>query len=65
MNTLYFGSLMAIGRMLAIAAVSRLTSWQRYDLDTYMEIDISDVPPGEVIQIVWNGTPVFIRRLTE
>lgn len=26
---------------------------------------IGDLPPGEVMQIVWNGVPVFIRRLTE
>ena len=30
-----------------------------------MEVDISELPPGEVLQIVWNGTPVFVRRLTQ
>lgn len=30
-----------------------------------MEVDISELPPGEVLQIVWNGQPVFVRRLTE
>lgn len=30
-----------------------------------MEIDVSCLPPGEVMQIVWNGEPVFIRRLTQ
>ena len=30
-----------------------------------MEVDISNLPPGEVLQIVWNGTPVFVRRLTQ
>ena len=64
MNTIYYGGLLAIGRLLAIAIVGRLTSWQRYDRDTYLEVDISSVPPGEVIQIIWNGEPVFIRRLT-
>ncbi len=29
-----------------------------------MEFDIGELPPGEVIQIVWNGIPVFVRRLT-
>jgi len=29
-----------------------------------MEMDIGELPPGEVIQLVWNGTPVFVRRLT-
>ena len=30
-----------------------------------MEVDIAELPPQEVLQIVWNGTPVFVRRLTE
>jgi len=29
-----------------------------------MEMDVSELPPGEVMQIVWNGEPVFVRRLT-
>ena len=29
-----------------------------------MEVDISAIPPGEVVQTVWNGSPIFIRRLT-
>ena len=29
-----------------------------------MEMEIGDLPPGEVMQIVWNGMPVFVRRLT-
>jgi len=29
-----------------------------------MEVDIGELPPAEVMQIVWNGIPVFIRRLT-
>lgn len=30
-----------------------------------MEVDIAELPPAEVMQIVWNGIPVFIRRLTQ
>lgn len=41
-----------------------MAGWTRYDRNTYMEVDISELPPAEVVQIVWNGTPVFIRRLT-
>ena len=51
-------------RLYAIGAIGRMNGWTRYDRNTYMEVDISELPPAEVIQIVWNGTPVFIRRLT-
>ena len=58
------GGLLAVGRLMALAVIGRLSGWKRYDRDTYMEVDISLLPPGEVMQIVWNGEPVFIRRLT-
>jgi ubiquinol-cytochrome c reductase iron-sulfur subunit len=32
--------------------------------DTYKEVDIGELPPGEVIQTAWNGEVIFIRRLT-
>ena len=57
--------------MYAIGVIGRLNGWKRYDRDTYLEMDITDLPPGEVMQIGWNGflmyklgIPVFIRRLT-
>ncbi|UAT42726.1 ubiquinol-cytochrome c reductase iron-sulfur subunit [Anaplasmataceae bacterium AB001_6] len=28
------------------------------------EVDLSDVKPGQVIKVVWQGKPVFIRRRT-
>ena len=37
----------------------------RYIRDTYKEIDIGILPPGEVLQTIWNGEPIFIRRLTK
>ena len=37
----------------------------RYVRDTYKEIDIGNVPPGEVIQTTWNGELIFVRRLTK
>lgn len=36
----------------------------RYIRDSYKEVDISELPPGEVIQTSWNGELIFIRRLT-
>jgi ubiquinol-cytochrome c reductase iron-sulfur subunit len=31
--------------------MGRLSGWKRYDRDTYMEVDIGELPPGEVMQI--------------
>lgn len=36
----------------------------RYIRDTYKELDIGILPPGEVFQTIWNGEPIFVRRLT-
>lgn len=36
----------------------------RYIRDTYKELDIGILPPGEVLQTIWNGEPIFVRRLT-
>jgi hypothetical protein len=36
----------------------------RYIRDSYKEIDISELPPGEVLQTSWNGELIFVRRLT-
>ena len=36
----------------------------RYIRDTYKELDISELPPGEVVQTAWNGELIFISRLT-
>lgn len=64
MNAFFYGGMISLARLFAIATVGRLSGWKRYDKDTYMEVDISDLPSGETMQIVWNGEPVFIRRLT-
>ena len=37
----------------------------RYVRDTYKELDISELPPGEVLQTSWNGDLIFVRRLTK
>lgn len=65
LGAIYYGALLSFARLYAIAIIGRLNGWKRYDRDTYLECDISELPPGEVLQIVWNGIPVFIRRLTE
>lgn len=63
-NTLAAGGLIAFARLAALSFIGFLSGWKRYDRDTYLEVDVSCLPPGEVMQIVWNGEPVFIRRLT-
>ena len=65
LNAMAWGMVAAFGRLVALGAIGRVCGWKRYDRDSYLEVDISSVPPGEVIQIVWNGEPVFIRRLTK
>ena len=55
---------MNFARIYAVGIVGRLNGWKRYDKDTYLEIDVGALPPGEVMQIAWNGEPVFVRRLT-
>lgn len=59
------GGILAGARLVALGVIGRLSGWKRYDRDTYLEMDVSHLPPGEVMQIVWNGEPVFIRRLTK
>ena len=36
----------------------------RYIRDSYKELDVGELPPGEVIQTSWNGETIFLRRLT-
>lgn len=65
MTAIYYAGLMSFARIYAVGIIGRLNGWKRYDKDTYLEMDIGELPPGEVMQIVWNGEPVFVRRLTE
>lgn len=65
MTAVYYGGLLSFARLYAMGVIGRLNGWKRYDRDTYMEVDIGELPPAEVMQIVWNGMPVFIRRLTK
>ena len=36
----------------------------RYIRDSYKEVDISELPPGEVMQTARNGEVIFVRILT-
>jgi ubiquinol-cytochrome c reductase iron-sulfur subunit len=65
LQAMYYAGLISFARLYAVAVIGRLNGWKRYDKDTYLEIDIGDLPPGEVMQLVWNGEPVFVRRLTK
>ena len=64
LSAVYYAALANLARLYAVAVIGRLNGWTRYDRNTYMEVDISELPPMEVLQIVWNGMPIFIRRLT-
>ena len=44
---------------------NQMITRNRYVRDTYKELDISELPPGEVLQTSWNGELIFIRRLTK
>ena len=37
----------------------------RYIRETYKEVDLGILPPGECLQTIWNGEPIFVRRLTK
>ena len=65
LTAVYYGGMLNIARLYALGVITRLNGWKRYDRDTYLEADIGDLPPGEVMQLVWNGMPVFVRRLTQ
>ena len=43
---------------------SQMITRTRYIRDSYKELDISELPPGEVLQTSWNGELIFVRRLT-
>ena len=53
LSAVYFGGVMNFARLVVIGAIGRLNGWTRYDRNTYMEVEISELPPGEVLQIDW------------
>lgn len=48
-NTLAAGGLMSVLRLAALSIIGVLAGWKRYDRDTYMEVDVSYLPPSEVM----------------
>lgn len=51
-------------KTIATVVFHHMNTWNRYVRDSYKELDISELPPGEVLQTSWNGEIIFIRRLT-
>ena len=54
-----------LAKWAASAWASLTAGWVRYFPDKYVEFDIGELPPGEVMQISWHGSPLFVRRLTQ
>jgi ubiquinol-cytochrome c reductase iron-sulfur subunit len=51
-------------KTIAACLYQQMITRVRYIRDSYKEVDIGDIPPGEVVQTSWNGQLIFIRRLT-
>jgi len=49
LSAVYYAGVLSLARVYAIGAIGRLNGWKRYDKDTYMEMDVNDLPPGEVM----------------
>lgn len=61
----YILGMYALGiKSLVTVIYNQMITRTRYIRDSYKEIDIGELPPGEVIQTSWNGDMIFIRRLT-
>lgn len=46
LSAVLFGGWLNIARLFAIGVIGRLNGMTRYHRNTYMEVDISDLPPG-------------------
>ena len=51
-------------KMIATVVYNQMITRTRYVRDSYKELDVSELPPGEVLQTSWNGELIFVRRLT-
>lgn len=40
---------MSVLRLAALSIIGVLSGWKRYDRDTYLEVDVSHLPPSEVM----------------
>jgi ubiquinol-cytochrome c reductase iron-sulfur subunit len=59
------GTAAAAGVGVLIPLVSQLAPDAAVRALATKEVDISAVEPGQAIKVMWQGKPVFIRRLTE
>lgn len=46
LNAIVYAGFLNFARLYAIGVIGRLNGWTRYDRNTYMEVDISELPPG-------------------
>ncbi len=46
LTAIYYASLLNFARLYAIGVITRLNGWKRYDKDSYMEMDVGELPPG-------------------
>ena len=51
-------------KTIASIVYNQMITRVRYIRDTYKELDVTELPPGEVLQTSWNGELIFVRRLT-
>lgn len=51
-------------KTIVTAIYQQMITRTRYIRDSYKELDISELPPGETLQTSWNGELIFVRRLT-
>ena len=56
------GIVLSLKTILAVIYNQMITR-NRYIRETYKEVDISELPLGEVLQTAWNGEVIFVRRL--
>ena len=51
-------------KAIATCVYHQMITRVRYIRDSYKELNIKELPPGEVLQTSWNGELIFVRRLT-
>ncbi len=51
-------------KVIATVVYNQMITRNRYIRDSYKELDVTELPPGEVLQTSWNGELIFVRRLT-
>jgi ubiquinol-cytochrome c reductase iron-sulfur subunit len=46
LSAVYYAAMANLARLYAVAIIGRLNGWTRYDRNTYLEVDISEIPPA-------------------